>query len=87
MSFFAPPTWATQCCRTNRRAPHRNKQPRYTFAAATGPRWWFCFVDGQPIEAVVPAPLVVNLDALLELTGGNVIRLARADELARLYPG
>jgi Ala-tRNA(Pro) deacylase len=46
-----------------------------------------CFVDGQPIEAVVPAPMVVNLDALLELAGGNVIRLAREDELTRMYPG
>jgi Ala-tRNA(Pro) deacylase len=46
-----------------------------------------CFVDGKPIEAVVPAPLFVNLDRLLEATGGNVIRLAREDEMARLYPG
>jgi len=46
-----------------------------------------CFVDGRPIEAVVPAPMVVNLDALLELAGGCVIRLAREDELTRMYPG
>ena len=46
-----------------------------------------CFVDGEPVEAVVPAPLVVNLDRLLEVTGGSTIRLAREDELAGLYPG
>jgi Ala-tRNA(Pro) deacylase len=46
-----------------------------------------CFVDGRPIEAVVPAPLVVDLDRLLEVAGGSEIRLAREDELERLYPG
>lgn len=45
-----------------------------------------CFVDGEPIEAVVPAPLVVNLDRLLELAGGSEIRLAREDDLPRLFP-
>ena len=33
-----------------------------------------CFVDGEPIEAVVPAPFIVDLDRLLELTGGSEIR-------------
>ena len=28
-----------------------------------------CFVDSEPVEAVVPAPFIVNLDRLLELTG------------------
>lgn len=46
-----------------------------------------CFVDGEPIEAVIPAPLMVNLDRLLELTGGRAIRLAEEDELRRLFPG
>ena len=45
-----------------------------------------CLVEGEPIQAVVPAPLAVNLDRLLELTGGSTIRLAVEDELRRLYP-
>jgi len=46
-----------------------------------------CFVEGVPIQAVVPAPLAVNLNRLLELAGGSTIRLAQEDELRRLYPG
>jgi Ala-tRNA(Pro) deacylase len=45
-----------------------------------------CFVNGDPIEAVLPAPLTVNLDRLLELTRGSDIRLADRDELRRLFP-
>ena len=45
-----------------------------------------CFVDGEPVEAVVPASFLVNLDALLELAGGKEIRLADEEELLRLYP-
>jgi Ala-tRNA(Pro) deacylase len=45
-----------------------------------------CFIDGEPVEAVVPAPSIVNLDQLLELAGGSVIRLASEEELRRLFP-
>lgn len=45
-----------------------------------------CFADGEPIQAVVPADLVVNLDRLLDLAGGSEIRLAREDDLQRLFP-
>ncbi len=45
-----------------------------------------CFVDGEPIQAVIPAPSIVDLERLLELTGGNEIRLAQEDELRRLFP-
>lgn len=45
-----------------------------------------CFTDGEPIQAVVPADLVVNLDRLLALSGAHTIRLAREDELAWLFP-
>jgi Ala-tRNA(Pro) deacylase len=31
--------------------------------------------------------LTVNLDRLLTLAGGSVVRLAQEDELRRLYPG
>jgi prolyl-tRNA editing enzyme YbaK/EbsC (Cys-tRNA(Pro) deacylase) len=43
-----------------------------------------CVVDGEPIEAVLPAPLTVNLNRLLELAGGNDIRFAQEGELPRL---
>jgi Ala-tRNA(Pro) deacylase len=46
-----------------------------------------CLIEGEPIQAVVPAPMAVNLDRLLELAGGKAIRLAQEDELGRLYPG
>lgn len=45
-----------------------------------------CFIDGEPVEAVVPAPALVDLGRLLELAGGAAIRLATEDELARLFP-
>jgi Ala-tRNA(Pro) deacylase len=45
-----------------------------------------CIVDGEPIEAVVPAPALVDLDRLLELTRGSHIRVADEDELRRMYP-
>lgn len=45
-----------------------------------------CIVDGEPIEAVLPACAVVNLDRLLTLAGGRKIRLAREHELLQLYP-
>jgi Ala-tRNA(Pro) deacylase len=45
-----------------------------------------CFVDGEPIEAVLPAPFTVDLERLVELAGGTDIRLAREDELGELYP-
>ena len=41
----------------------------------------------EPVEAVVPAPMIVNLDRLLELTGGSEIRLAHENELRVLFPG
>ena len=46
-----------------------------------------CVIDGEPVEAVVPAPSIVNLDRLLELAGGTEIRLAEEEELRRLFPG
>lgn len=44
------------------------------------------FADGEPIQAVVPADLVVDLEHLLLLTGAERIRLATEEELANLYP-
>lgn len=45
-----------------------------------------CFADGEPVQAVVPADLIVNVERLLELSGAMVLRLAREDELQWLYP-
>jgi Ala-tRNA(Pro) deacylase len=45
-----------------------------------------CFIDGEPIEAVVPADLEVDLDCLAVLAGATTIRLAEEDELRWLYP-
>jgi hypothetical protein len=39
-----------------------------------------CLVDGIPVQALLPASLVVNLERLLSLTGAAEIRLARDDE-------
>jgi Ala-tRNA(Pro) deacylase len=72
--------------------PH---QPAFTAqeeAAAThipGRDWAkvvVCFVDGAPIQAVVPAPTTVNLNRLLELARGSEIRLADEGELRDLFP-
>jgi Ala-tRNA(Pro) deacylase len=72
--------------------PHRPAFTAQDEAAAThvpGRDWAkvvVCVVDGEPVEAVVPAPLIVNLDRLLELAGGDMIRLADEEELRRLFP-
>lgn len=44
------------------------------------------FADGEPIQAVVPADLVVDVEQLLLLTGAVRIRLATEEELEALYP-
>jgi len=45
-----------------------------------------CFVDGEPVQAVVPADLVVDLDRLAIVAGAISIRLAEEEELRWLYP-
>jgi Ala-tRNA(Pro) deacylase len=45
-----------------------------------------CFVDGEPIQAVVPADLEVDLDRLAIVARATSIRLADEDELRWLYP-
>lgn len=44
------------------------------------------FADDEPIQAVVPADLVVDVDQLLALTGAERLRLATEEELSELYP-
>lgn len=46
-----------------------------------------CFADDEPIEAVLPAPMHVDLAKLRALAHASVLRLAREDELATMYPG
>ena len=45
-----------------------------------------CFVDGEPLQAAVPADLEVDLDRLAVVAGATSIRLADEDELRWLYP-
>ena len=53
-------------------------------------RYWakavICFVDGEPIQAVLPADLEVDLDRLAVLAAATSIRLAEENELRWLYP-
>jgi Ala-tRNA(Pro) deacylase len=45
-----------------------------------------CMADEQPIEAVLPAHFLVDLEQLRALAGVVTLRLATEEELARLYP-
>jgi len=72
--------------------PHRPAFTAPDEAAATHvhERDWakvvVCFIDDEPIEALVPASSLVNLPRLLDLAGGSRIRLADEEELRGLYP-
>ena len=72
--------------------PHRpafTAQEEAAAAYVQGRDWAkvvICFVDGEPIQAVLPALSTVNLNHLMELAGGREIRLAQEDELRRLFP-
>ena len=45
-----------------------------------------CFADGEPIQAVVPADLMVDLHRLRLVAGAGFIRLAEEHELRWLFP-
>jgi Ala-tRNA(Pro) deacylase len=45
-----------------------------------------CFVDGEPVEAVVAADRVVDLQELMVLAEGTAVRVAHEDELDWLFP-
>jgi Ala-tRNA(Pro) deacylase len=72
--------------------PHRPAYTAQEEAAAThvpGRDWAkvvVCFIDGEPVEAVLPATSIVDLERLLELAGGNKIRVADEAELQGLFP-
>jgi len=42
-------------------------------------------VDDDAVEALLPASMTVNLERLLDLARGRAIRLARPEELQRLF--
>lgn len=44
-----------------------------------------CFAEDEPIAAIVPAHLMVDLERLRELTGAATVRLAREPELAVIF--
>ena len=46
-----------------------------------------CFADDEPIQAVVPADLMVDLERLRVLAGARAVRTATEDEIVSLYPG
>jgi Ala-tRNA(Pro) deacylase len=45
-----------------------------------------CFADSEPIQAVLPADLMVDLERLGALARAHTVRLAREAEMAGLYP-
>lgn len=45
-----------------------------------------CIADSEPVQAVLPAHYLVDLEALKTLVGCESLRLAREQEIASLYP-
>jgi Ala-tRNA(Pro) deacylase len=45
-----------------------------------------CIADDQPLQAVLPAHHTVDLEELRLLANAAVLRLAREEEIAELYP-
>ncbi|MBI4263506.1 MAG: YbaK/EbsC family protein [Acidobacteria bacterium] len=45
-----------------------------------------CIADGAPLQAVVPAHYLVDLERLRLLVGAATLRLAHEEEMAALYP-
>jgi Ala-tRNA(Pro) deacylase len=45
-----------------------------------------CIADGQPIQALVPADMEIDLERVAALAGATTVRLARQEELEWLFP-
>jgi Ala-tRNA(Pro) deacylase len=45
-----------------------------------------CIADDQPVQAVLPAHHLVDLEQLRVLANAEALRLAREEEIAMLYP-
>jgi Ala-tRNA(Pro) deacylase len=64
-------------------------QEEAAVAHVPGRRWAktvVCLADSQPIQVVVPADRIVDVERLRELTGARMVRLCTEDEIATLYP-
>jgi Ala-tRNA(Pro) deacylase len=46
-----------------------------------------CLADGEPIQAVLPAHLAIDVERLRALAGVHTVRLAEESEFEKLYPG
>jgi Ala-tRNA(Pro) deacylase len=46
-----------------------------------------CLADGEPIQAVLPAHLAIDVERLRTLAGCRSVRLAEESEFETLYPG
>src|SRR5438128_11332509 len=79
------------------RVPYRTIAHRVAYTAqeeaavahVPGRRWAktvVCMADDQPIQVVVAADMIVDLERLRELTRARVVRLGTEDEMATLYP-
>ena len=71
-----------------RHAPAYTAQEEAALAHVPGRNWAkvvVCIADGEPIQAVVPADLHVDLERLAEVVVASEVRLAREDELVWLF--
>jgi Ala-tRNA(Pro) deacylase len=64
-------------------------QQEAAVAHVPGRRWAktvVCMADEQPIQVVVPADMIVDLERLRDLTEARTVRLGTEDEITALYP-
>jgi Ala-tRNA(Pro) deacylase len=69
--------------------PAYTAQEEASVTHTSGWRWAksvICFIDGDPVQAVVPAHYVVNLDRLATIAAADSIRMAHESELRWLFP-
>jgi Ala-tRNA(Pro) deacylase len=74
---------------TFRHAPAFTAQEEAAVSHVPGHSWAkivVCYLDDEPILAVLPAHLIVDLEALRHLAGASAVRLARESEFSGLYP-
>jgi Ala-tRNA(Pro) deacylase len=45
-----------------------------------------CIADDEPLQAVVPAHYLLDLEQLRVIAGASILRLAQEKEIAELYP-
>jgi Ala-tRNA(Pro) deacylase len=75
---------------TFRHPPAFSAQREAALSHVPGRSWAktiICVADEEPVLAVVPAHLLVDLDALRLLTAATTLRLASEQELIELCPG